>query len=131
MKRIWGGRCLESKFGRKLPPKARIGESWEIVDRPEAQSVVLRGPLKGKTLHELWNEERSLIFGELPNAPRFPLLVKLLDALEYLSLQVHPPDQAARTLGAEPKHDLWYVAAPNAGAELLLVFCKVCWRAEF
>jgi len=131
MERIWGGRCLESKFGRKLPPKARIGESWEIVDRPEAQSVVLRGPLKGKTLHELWNEERSLIFGELPNAPRFPLLVKLLDAHENLSLQVHPPEQAARKLGGEPKNEIWYVAAANAGAELLLGFCKPSSRDEF
>jgi mannose-6-phosphate isomerase len=131
MERIWGGRCLESKFGKKLPPKARIGESWEIVDRPEAQSVVLRGPLKGKTLHELWNEERSLIFGELPNAPRFPLLVKLLDAHENLSLQVHPPEQAARKLGGEPKNEFWYVAAANAGAELLLGFCKPSSRDEF
>src|SRR5438067_10342088 len=131
MERIWGGRCLESKFGKKLPPKARIGESWEIVDRPEAQSVVLRGPLKGKTLHELWNEERSLIFGELPNAPRFPLLVKLLDAHENLSLQVHPPEQAARKLGGEPKNEIWYVAAANAGAELLLGFCKPSSRDEF
>ncbi len=131
MERIWGGRCLESKFGRKLPPKARIGESWEIVDRPEAQSVVLRGPLKDKTLHELWNEERSLIFGELPNAPRFPLLVKLLDAHENLSLQVHPPEQVARKLGGEPKNEFWYVAAANPGAELLLGFCKPSSRDEF
>ncbi len=131
MERIWGGRCLESKFGKKLPPKARIGESWEIVDRPEAQSVVLRGPLKGKTLHELWNEERSLIFGKLPNAPRFPLLVKLLDAHENLSLQVHPPEQVARKLGGEPKNEFWYVAAANPGAELLLGFCKPSSRDEF
>jgi mannose-6-phosphate isomerase len=131
MERIWGGRRLESKFGKKLPPKARIGESWEIVDRPEAQSVVLRGPLKGKTLHELWNEERSLIFGELPNAPRFPLLVKLLDAHENLSLQVHPPERVARNLGGEPKNEFWYVAAAKPGAQLLLGFCKPSSRDEF
>jgi mannose-6-phosphate isomerase len=72
MERIWGGRKLAELFGKKLPANKRIGESWEIVDRPEAQSVVARGPLKGKTLHELWNEGRLLIFGEVPNAPRFP-----------------------------------------------------------
>src|SRR3954466_13979476 len=97
MDRIWGGRKLESDFRKKLPPKKRIGESWEIVDRPEAQSVVAGGPLNGKTLHELWTEYREDIFGDIAEAPvragitRFPLLIKLLDAEEKLSLQVHPP----------------------------------------
>jgi mannose-6-phosphate isomerase len=131
MERIWGGRRLKSKFGKKLPPKKRIGESWEIVDRPEAQSVVGRGPLKGKTLHELWMQHRSLVFGELPDAPRFPLLVKLLDADENLSLQVHPPEQVARKLGGEPKTEFWYVPVADPGAELLLGFCKPIAREEF
>ncbi len=131
MERIWGGRRLESKFGKRLPPKARIGESWEIVDRPEAQSVVARGPLKGKTLHELWIKERSSIFGELPDAPRFPLLVKLLDAHENLSLQVHPPEQVARKVGGEPKTEFWYVAAADPDAELLVGFSKPIARDEF
>jgi mannose-6-phosphate isomerase len=131
MERIWGGRKLAELFGKKLPANKRIGESWEIVDRPEAQSVVARGPLKGKTLHELWNEGRLLIFGEVPNAPRFPLLIKLLDAHEKLSLQVHPPEQVARRLGGEPKTEFWYVAAADPGAELLLGFCKTSTRVQF
>jgi mannose-6-phosphate isomerase len=131
MERIWGGRKLAELFGKKLPANKRIGESWEIVDRPEAQSVVARGPLKGKTLHELWNEGRLLIFGAVPNAPRFPLLIKLLDAHEKLSLQVHPPEQVARKLGGEPKTEFWYVAAADPGAELLLGFCKPSTRVQF
>ncbi len=131
MERIWGGRKLAELFGKKLPANKRIGESWEIVDRPEAQSVVARGPLKGKTLHELWNESRLLIFGEVPNAPRFPLLIKLLDAHEKLSLQVHPPEQVARKLGGEPKTEFWYVAAADPSAELLLGFCKPSTRVQF
>jgi mannose-6-phosphate isomerase len=131
MERIWGGRWLESRFGKSLPPKAQIGESWEIVDRPEAQSVVARGPLKGKTLHDLWMENRSSIFGEVPDTPRFPLLIKLLDAHETLSLQVHPPEQVARKLGGEPKSEFWYVAAADPGAELLLGFCKPTTRDQF
>ncbi|PYL43501.1 MAG: mannose-6-phosphate isomerase [Verrucomicrobia bacterium] len=131
MERIWGGRKLAELFGKKLPANKRIGESWEIVDRPEAQSVVARGPRKGKTLHELWKEGRSLIFGEVPNAPRFPLLIKLLDAHEKLSLQVHPPEQVARKLGGEPKTEFWYVAAADPGAELLLGFCKPSTRVQF
>ena len=88
MERIWGGRRLESEFGKKLPPDIKIGESWEIVDRPEAQSVVRNGPLRGKTLHELWTQDRQEIFGDVPDTLRFPLLAKLIDAQEKLSLQV-------------------------------------------
>src|SRR6266702_2452993 len=74
MERVWGGRRLESEFGKKLPPNARIGESWEIVDRAEAQSVVANGPLRGKTLHALWMQDRQLIFGDTPDSSHFPLL---------------------------------------------------------
>ena len=107
MERIWGGRRLQSEFGKKLPAQKRIGESWEIADRPEAQSVVLNGPLRGKTLHNLWIQDRSEIFGDVPDASRFPLLVKLLDAHEKLSLQVHPPEKVASKLGGEPKTEFW------------------------
>lgn len=129
MERIWGGRRLEIEFAKKLPPQKRIGESWEIVDRPEAQSVVAHGPLKGKTLHELWIDNREAVFGETLKTAgearaltRFPLLIKLLDAREKLSLQVHPPERAAKKLGAEPKTEFWYITAADTGAELLLGF---------
>src|SRR6266705_38965 len=118
MERIWGGRRLEIGFGKKLPANKRIGESWEIVDRPEAQSVVRDGLLCGKTLHELWVQHRQVIFGDVPDAPRFPLLLKLLDAHEQLSLQVHPTEKAAAKLGSEPKTEFWYVAAAQPDAEL-------------
>lgn len=116
MERVWGGRRLELLYGKRLPSAALIGESWEIVDRPEAQSVVHEGPLRGLTLHELWNEHRDVIFGNVLDAPRFPILAKLLDAQENLSLQVHPPAKIAKTLGGESKSELWYVAdaAPKA-----------------
>jgi len=51
MERVWGGRRLESEFQKKLPPLKRIGESWELVDRLEAQSIVAGGPLRGRMLH--------------------------------------------------------------------------------
>ncbi len=127
MERIWGGRRLESGFGKKLPAEKRIGESWEIVDREEAQSVVANGPLKGKTLHELWTHHRQEVFGSSrpggihageEAGSRFPLLIKLLDAQEKLSLQVHPPADIAARLGGEPKTEFWYVAQADPGAEL-------------
>jgi len=117
MERMWGGRRLDSVFGKKLPPNTRIGESWEIVDRLEAQSVVANRPLKGKTLHELWTQNRHDIFGDVPETPRFPLLIKLLDAQERLSLQVHPPEEVAAKLGGEPKTEFWYVGAADPGAD--------------
>ena len=118
MERVWGGRRLESLFGKALPA-GQIGESWEIVDRPEAQSVVRDGPWQGRTLHQLWMEERAAIFGQgLPDSPRFPILAKLLDAAEKLSLQVHPPPAIATSLGGEAKSELWYFAAVEEGAEI-------------
>jgi mannose-6-phosphate isomerase len=131
MERIWGGRRLESEFGKKLPPQKAIGESWEIVDRPEAQSVVHDGPLRGKTLHQLWTENRDEIFGHVPDATRFPLLVKILDAHDKLSLQVHPPDEAASRLGGEPKTEFWYVAAAAPDADLYLGFRESISRDQF
>jgi mannose-6-phosphate isomerase len=122
IERIWGGRRLESEFHKKLPPQKRIGESWEIVDRPEAQSVVADGPLRGKTLHELWTNHRQEIFGQVGDTQHFPLLVKILDARDKLSVQVHPPDDIAGRLGGEPKSEFWYVVNAHSNAELFIGF---------
>ncbi len=109
MERVWGGRRLGT-LGKRLPPHVRIGEAWEIVDREEAQSVVHEGEFRGLTLHELWTGQREKIFGSgLPDTARFPLLCKLLDAHERLSVQVHPPATAAEELGGEPKTEMWYL----------------------
>ena len=131
MERIWGGRQLAKFFRKKLPPGKRIGEAWEIVDRPEAQSIVGNGPLRGKTLHELWTQFRDEIFGDADDAPRFPLLVKLIDAQEKLSLQVHPPQKIARKLGGETKSEFWYVAAVEPAAELFFGFRHSITREQF
>src|SRR4029077_7963157 len=131
IERIWGGRRLESEFHKKLPPQKRIGESWEIVDRSEAQSVVTGGPLRGRTLHEFWTQHRQEIFGDVPDAPRFPLLIKILDAQEKLSLQVHPPENVASRLGGEPKSEFWYVVAADSDAELFVGFREPITRDEF
>ena len=118
--RIWGGRKLAELFGKNLPPGKRIGESWEIVDRPEAQSIVREGPLSGRSLHDLWVNFGEELFGKVPDVPRFPLLIKLLDAQEKLSLQVHPPQEIAESLGGEAKTEFWYVAAAEPNAEIFV-----------
>ena len=137
MERIWGGRRLESLYGKRLPPGVRIGESWEMVDRPEAQSVVHDGPFRGRTLHDLWMKDRPEVFGEVPDGPsqtgisRFPILAKLLDAQENLSLQVHPPAKVAPELSGEPKSELWYVADATPNAELFVGLRKTSSRRAF
>ena len=122
MERVWGGRLLETHFHRSLPDvSAPYGESWEIVDREEAQSVVRDGPHAGKTLHQLWQGQREEIFGVgLPDSKRFPLLVKILDAREDLSIQVHPPAALAAELGGEPKTEMWYIAGAQAQSRLVV-----------
>ncbi len=120
IERIWGGRRLEALFGKHLPPGVPIGESWELVDRPEAQSIVAAGLWRGRSLHDLWLHQRREIFGKVADAPNFPLLIKLLDAQETLSLQVHPPAELAAALGGEPKTEFWYIADAAPGAELLV-----------
>lgn len=117
MERVWGGRRLETNLGKPLPQGVPIGESWELVDRKEAQSVVDYGELTGTTLHELWKNNREVVFGKsLPESERFPLLAKILDAQDTLSVQVHPPARLAAELEGEPKTEMWYLldASPEA-----------------
>jgi len=117
--RIWGGRNLERLYKKRLPRDLKIGESWEVSDRAEAQSVVQNGPFAGKTLHWLMeNYERDLLGKAKSLKGRFPLLVKILDAEEKLSLQVHPPAGSAAVLGGEAKTEMWYITEARPGAQL-------------
>jgi Phosphomannose isomerase len=134
MERVWGGRRLESLYGKALPHGSPIGESWEVVDREDAQSVVHTGPLRGTTLHELWTSHREAIFGApylSHPAPRFPILIKLLDARERLSVQVHPPASIAPSLGGEPKTEMWYFADTQPGASIYAGLKKGVTRETF
>ncbi len=133
MERVWGGRRLTEVYGRTLPSSKPIGESWEMVDRPEAQSVVMDGSLHGKTLHELWaSPERKKIFGTAaPDAERFPILIKMLDATDKLSLQVHPPAAIAPSMKGEPKTEMWFITATQPGADLFVGLKKGVSRAAF
>src|SRR5882672_7034086 len=89
--RVWGGRNLERLYGKSLPPGVPIGESWEMTDRPEGVSVIANGPLAGKDLRWLMEHHGAELLGSAPRpGDRFPLLIKILDAREKLSLQVHP-----------------------------------------
>ncbi|MCX7819291.1 MAG: class I mannose-6-phosphate isomerase [Kiritimatiellae bacterium] len=112
---IWGGDRIAHKYGRDLPPGI-YAESWEVSDRSEGMSVVAAGPLAGRTLRELMEADPIAMIGREAPGARFPLLVKLIDARERLSVQVHPDDATAARWGGEPKTEAWYVleAAPGA-----------------
>jgi mannose-6-phosphate isomerase len=120
--RVWGGRRL-ARLGRSLPPRLRIGESWEVADLPEAiedgRSMIRNGPLAGRTLHEVLAGHGDDLMGAARLAPQglFPLLVKYLDARANLSVQVHPTEEYARQHpGALPKSEAWYVVQARPGA---------------
>ncbi len=130
--RLWGGRNLERLYGKALPPGRRIGESWEISDRPEAASRIAYGPLAGETLAAVLKSHEGALLGQgRAVGGRFPLLVKILDAEERLSLQVHPPPALAAGLSGEPKSEMWYVAEAREGAEIFAGLRRGATRAEF
>lgn len=135
MERVWGGQTL-ARYGKPIPPGQRIGESWEISDRDDAQSVVINGPEEGKNLRQLIETNGAdAIIGRarLPGASsgRFPLLVKLLDARERLSLQVHPPPSVAPQLRGEPKTEMWYIIEADPGATLIAGLRRGVTRQQF
>ena len=129
---VWGGRGLSEKLNRLLPEGKVIGESWEIVDRDEAQSVVSSRTYKGLSLRELLVNHSDVVMGPNsdPSKP-FPILVKWLDCQERLSLQVHPPASIAERLKGEPKTESWYVADTSKDASLILGLKKGSTREQF
>jgi mannose-6-phosphate isomerase len=130
--RVWGGRRLAQLYDKPLPPGVPIGESWEISDRFGDASIVANGPLAGKALSWLMARHSVELLGR-PGSPdeRFPLLVKILDARDTLSLQVHPPAAKAAELGGEPKTEMWYVADAAPGAALYAGLKRGVTRADF
>ena len=131
--RIWGGRNLERLYQKPLPANVPIGESWEISDRPEGVSVIANGPLAGKDLRWLMEQHGQELLGATAPASggRFPLLIKILDAREKLSLQVHPPAALAARLGGEPKTEMWYIAEAAPEAALFVGLKRGVTRADF
>ncbi|MDD5260427.1 MAG: class I mannose-6-phosphate isomerase [Methylacidiphilales bacterium] len=128
--RIWGGSNLKELFGRELPTGKPIGEAWELCDRPEAQCRMAES---GQTLHDLWSSpQRKTVFGtQSPDQEHFPILIKLLDAQDKLSLQVHPPAALAPKFKGEPKTEMWYFLETAPSAEIYVGLKKGIDRAAF
>ncbi len=114
---VWGGRRLADLLGKTLPTSEPYGESWELSDHPLHHSVLATGPKAGQTLRSLMEQHADALLGRAP-AEVFPWLVKFLDADDWLSVQVHPDEQAVRRLlpGEGSKTEAWFIldAAPGS-----------------
>ncbi|MFA6108639.1 MAG: type I phosphomannose isomerase catalytic subunit [Candidatus Latescibacterota bacterium] len=117
---VWGGRRLHELYRKRLPADRPIGESFELSGYPGRESVVASGPLEGRDLGALLAEYREELVGRRVWSDaegRFPLLVKLLDARQDLSIQVHPDDRHAREQGLPDrgKTEAWFVLHAEGG----------------
>lgn len=118
---LWGGRRLGTMLGKAIGPGEDYAESWEIVDHGDDQSVVLNGPLAGRTLGELVREQPAALLGEeFKGAESFPLLFKFLDCNRTLSVQVHPNDEQGAQLDPPDlgKTEAWVVLAAEPGSKI-------------
>ncbi|KOF56746.1 MULTISPECIES: type I phosphomannose isomerase catalytic subunit [Clostridium] len=117
--KIWGGRDLE-QFRDNLPD-GNIGESWDVACHKNGTSIVANGEFKGKRLDVLIKEEGSRLIGTKISPDWFPLLIKLINAKDKLSVQVHPNDEyAKRVEGDMGKTEVWYVVEAFEGANLVV-----------
>ena len=131
VERVWGGHRL-THYGKPVPSDKRIGETWEIADRDGARTLVANGPHKNKTIRQLIEIVGPQLIGTNSPDPRyFPLLIKLLDCRERLSLQVHPPAAIAASFGGEPKTEMWYTLEADPDAHLIAGLRRGVTREDF
>lgn len=127
--KIWGGRDL--KIFRDNLPEGDIGESWDIACHPHGTGIISNGNYKGISLKEIIEKEKEKIVGTEISLDRFPLLVKLINAKDKLSVQVHPNDEYGYKVEGEPgKTEVWYVLEAFEGANLV-VGTKDCNKEQF
>lgn len=119
---LWGGRNL-TRLGKVLPPEGIVAESWEVSGHPDGLSVIANGEYAGMALSDLINRYPQQVLGtavHLKYGQKFPLLVKLIDANQKLSVQVHPDDAYALDKENEfGKHEIWYIISARPGARII------------
>ena len=121
---VWGGRKLETMFNTPLPEGEKVGESWLLADHPHGTSRVANGPLAGAPLRQVVDEHGGDLFGgPVPPAwrERFPLLVKIIDAMDDLSVQVHPGPAYIQRHGIQDraKAECWVILHADPGSRLI------------
>ena len=132
---VWGGEKI-APYKEIETEQKHIGESWELSGVPGNESVVADGPLAGKTIAQLVHEYKGELVGKHVyenTGDEFPLLIKFIDALTDLSIQVHPNDElaAVRHNGSKGKTEMWYVVDAEPGAHLLAGLTKKITPEEY
>ena len=116
---IWGGNKIPKLFDRKVPPGI-YAESWEISDRDDGMSIANSDPYKGMSFRDILKEHGESILGE--KTEKFPLLVKVIDAKENLSIQVHPDENFAKKFNSEQKTECWVILEADKGSYIYAGF---------
>ena len=126
---IWGGDALVTRFGKNGDPSAKIGESWECWD----ENAVLNGALAGRTVAQLREQLGAELLGDLDASQIFPILTKIIDARDSLSVQVHPDDAYAQRVEHQRngKTECWYILDAVPGAELVMGWEHDTTREEY
>lgn len=116
---LWGGTLLKERYGYETDGD-HTGEAWVVAANPHGESVVINGKYKGCSLTSLWNDHREL-FNNI-EGDQFPLLVKLIDARDNLSIQVHPDDDYADKYenGSKGKTECWYIVDCESDADIVI-----------
>ena len=126
---IWGGDALVKRYSKPGDSAAKLGESWECWD----DNAISIGPLAGETLAQARAALGPALMGPVDFTQRFPVLTKIIDAHQALSVQVHPDDAYAQRVEHQPvgKTECWYILAAEPGAELVLGWTREMDRAEY
>lgn len=127
---LWGGVRIPERFDRDLP-EGVYAESWEISTHPDGPSVIANGPLAGKTLSDLLPKHQAELLGSHVQKNDFPLLIKVIDAHQKLSVQVHPNEDTAAAVNGAPKTEMWYFLDGDPGAKIYCGLKPGIGRAEF
>jgi len=114
---IWGGEKLRTKYGKDTD-MTPLAESWELSCHPDGESIVIGGEYDGKTLADYIKENKGCL-GTLCKSDELPILIKLIDAQDNLSVQVHPNDEQAKEWeNQNGKTEMWYVVEADKGAKM-------------
>ena len=133
--KIWGGDKIKTILHHDFSPLPNCGELWALSGIPGNESIVSEGPLEGNTLNEVLEIYMSDLVGEeiydrFEN--EFPLLIKFIDANDWLSVQVHPDDSLAEKRGLESgKTEMWYIMQAEEGANIIKGFSKKVSKEEY
>ena len=128
---LWGGKKLIASWG-KTPDSETLAESWELASHPDGENVILDGELSGLTLTEAVRKYPAIVSPKFSPDDTFPIMVKLIDARQPLSVQVHPfTDYARRVENSRGKIEAWYILGHDEGAYIYLGFRRHVTRREF